>query len=141
MWLFKFCNDVVRFKDWILRRKRVVPKKIASSKGERAIVAALDKHHINYEMQYELGYYVHVDFGVHHDGKLYLIEYDGRQHFHPVKFFGGRWRYILQRMRDIIEGWECKDRKIPLLRIKYDVPIDDIESMVLNFIKERECPT
>ena len=54
MWLFKFCNDVVRFKDWLLKRKRFVPKKSASSKGERAIVAALEKHHVNYEMQYEL---------------------------------------------------------------------------------------
>ena len=43
MWVFSFCNDVVRFKDWLLRRKRFVPKKSASSKGEHAIVATLEK--------------------------------------------------------------------------------------------------
>jgi hypothetical protein len=75
MWLFKFCNDVVRFQDRLLGRKRFVPKKSTTSKGERAIVAALEKHHFNYEMQYELGYYVHVDFGIHHEEKLFLIEY------------------------------------------------------------------
>lgn len=134
MWLFAFCNNVVRFQDWLLKRKRYVPKKKASSKGERAIVAVLDKYGFEYEMQYELGYYVHVDFAIHNNEQLYLIEYDGRQHYHPVKYFGGWWAFILQRMRDKIEGWECKSRGIPLLRVRYDVPLEQIERVVINFL-------
>lgn len=134
MWVFSFCNNVVRFQDWMLRRKRFMPHARAS-KGERAVVAVLEKHGLKYEEQYELGYYVHVDFAVFHKDEMYLIEYDGRQHYHPVKYFGGRWKFFLQRLRDIIEGWECKDRGIPLLRIRYDVPLENIENIVLDFIK------
>lgn len=135
MWVFSFCNNVVRFQDWMLRRKRFMPHARAS-KGERAVVAVLEKHGLKYEEQYELGYYVHVDFAIFHNDKMYLIEYDGRQHYHPVKYFGGRWKFFLQRLRDIIEGWECKDRGIPLLRIRYDVPLENIEKELLTFINK-----
>jgi len=133
MWLFDFCNNVVRFQDWILRRRRFIPHGRAS-KGEREIVHVLEKHDIRYEMQYELGYYVHVDFAIYSNNRMYLVEYDGRQHYHPVKYFGGRWKYILQRMRDIIEGWECKSRGIPLLRVRYDLPMEKIEQVLLDYL-------
>lgn len=133
MLAFTFCNNVVRFQDWILRRKRFIPHSKAS-KGEREVEAVLDKHGFKFETQYELGYYVHADFAVHHNGRIYIIEYDGRQHYHPVKYFGGRWKFFLQRWKDIMEGWECKDRGMPLLRIRYNVPLNKIEAMVVNFL-------
>lgn len=139
MWLFIFCNNVVRFQDWFLKRRRFMPHGRAS-KGERAIEAALRKHGIRFETQYELGYYVHVDFAVYMPTaddageRLFLVEYDGRQHYQSVKYFGGRWKFILQRMRDTIEGWECKDRGIPLLRIRYDLPLDKIEGVLMEFL-------
>ncbi len=136
MWLFRLCNNIVRFQDWFLKRKRFMPSKKASSKGERAIVAALEKYGIPNEMQYKLGYYVHVDFAVTYHERLYLIEYDGRQHYHPVKYFGGRWRFFLQRLRDILENRECKSRNIPLLRVRYDLPLEQIESTVLQFLNK-----
>lgn len=140
MWLFTFCNNVVHFQDWFLKRSRFIPHGRAS-KGERAIEAALRKHGIRFETQYELGYYVHVDFAVYMPSaegeKLFLVEYDGRQHYHPVKYFGGRWKFILQRMRDTIEGWECKDRGIPLLRIRYDLPLDKIEGVLMEFLNQQ----
>lgn len=113
-----------------------MPSKKASSKGERAVVAALEKHGIRYEMQYALGYYIHVDFAVYYNEQLYLIEYDGRQHYHPVKYFGGRWRFFLQRIRDGLENIECRDRHVPLLRIHYDVPHEQIEDIVLQFLEK-----
>ena len=135
MWAFDFCNNVVRFQDWILKRKRFIPRGKAS-KGERAVAATLDKHGISYETQYRLGYYVHADFAIHCNGKTYIIEYDGRQHYHPVKYFGGRWRFFLQRWKDSLENLECKDRGYPLLRIRYDVPLEQVESIVMNFLKQ-----
>jgi len=133
MWAFTFCNNVVRFQDWILRRKRYIPKEKAS-KGERAVAAVLEKHGLKYSTQYELGYYVHADFAIYHKDKLYIVEYDGRQHYHPVKFFGGRWRFFLQRWRDSLEKLECQDRGMPLLRIRYDLPFEEIEPMLMEFL-------
>lgn len=135
MWAFDFCNNVVRFQDWILKRKRFIPRG-KSSKGERAVAAALDRIGVPYEMQYELGYYVHADFAVYVDDKTLIIEYDGRQHYHPVKYFGGRWRFFLQRWKDSLEKLECKDRNFPLLRIRYDVPLEQVESIVIDFLKQ-----
>lgn len=135
MWLFDFCNNVVRFQDWILRWKRFIPLARAS-KGERAVEAVLRKHGYKFETQYELGYYVHADFAVYINERMHIIEYDGRQHYHPVKFFGGRWRFFLQRLRDIVENAECRSRNIPMLRIKYTVPLEQIESVVTNFLKQ-----
>jgi very-short-patch-repair endonuclease len=135
MWAFDFCNNVVRFQDWILKRRRYIPRGKAS-KGERAVATALDKHGISYETQYRLGYYVHADFAIHRNGKTFIIEYDGRQHYHPVKNFGGRWRFFLQRWKDSLENLECKDRGYPLLRIRYDVPLEQVESLVMNFLKQ-----
>ena len=64
MWVFSFCNNVVRFQDWILKRKRYIPHGRAS-KGEREVEAVLNRHGIRFETQYELGYYVHVDFAIY----------------------------------------------------------------------------
>lgn len=68
MWVFTFCNNVVRFQDWFLRRRRFIPHRRAS-KGERAVEAALRKHGIRFETQYELGYY---DMKRRHHRKTYL---------------------------------------------------------------------
>ena len=135
MWAFDFCNNIVRFQDWLLKRRRFIPRGKAS-KGERAVAAALDKHGVSYETQYRLGYYVHADFAIHRNGKTFIIEYDGRQHYHPVKYFGGRWRFFLQRWKDSLENLECKDRGYLLLRIRYDVPLEQVESLVMNFLMQ-----
>lgn len=133
MWFFNLCNNIVRFEDWMLGRRRFIPRARAS-KGEREVEDVLKKLGIRYETQYRLGYYVHADFAIYHRDRMYLVEYDGRQHYHPVKYFGGRWKFFLQRWKDTIEKWECKDRGIPLLRIKYNVPLGEIESILLNFL-------
>ena len=118
-----------------------MPTKKTTSKGERAVAAALNKHGIPYESQHELGYYVHADFAIHLNGVTCIIEYDGRQHFHPVKFFGGRWRFFLQRLRDILENAECKSRNMPLLRIKYTLPLEQVEGVVIDFIRKNTQET
>lgn len=134
MWLFSFCNNVVRFQDWLLKRRRFIPKGKVS-KGERRVAEVLDKYGFCYETQYELGYYMHADFAVSYKDKVSIIEYDGRQHYHPIKYFGGWWKFFLQRLKDWVEKLECKDRNIPLLRIRYDVPFEKIEDIVVNFLK------
>lgn len=85
MWFFTLCNKIVRFEDWMLKRKRFIPHGRAS-KGEREVEAVLKRHGIQFEAQYELGYYVHVDFAIYHNDRMHLVEYDGRQHYHPVKY-------------------------------------------------------
>lgn len=133
MWVFWLGNKIQDFKVKYLGKEIRVPSSKAS-KGERAVSAALDRLGYNYTMQYPFGY-MHVDFCVKANDKLYFIEYDGQQHFRPVPYFGGRKAFFFQRLRDIVEGWECKDRGIPLLRIKYDKSFEQFETIIDSFIK------
>lgn len=132
MWVFWLGNKIQDFKVKYLGKEIRIPSSKAS-KGERAVAAVLDKHGFDYIMQYPFGY-MHIDFCVKNEEKLYFIEYDGQQHYRPVKHFGGKKTFFYQRLRDIVEGWECKDRGIPLLRIKYNIPLSNIDSIILNFL-------
>jgi very-short-patch-repair endonuclease len=48
-----------------------------------------------------------------------LLEYDGIQHFIPIKYFGGEKAYNSLKIRDEIKNNFAKNNNIGLLRIKY----------------------
>lgn len=47
------------------------------------------------------------------------IEYDGIQHFKPIKYFGGEKALEIQRSRDIIKNEYCYLKNIQIIRISY----------------------
>jgi very-short-patch-repair endonuclease len=53
------------------------------------------------------------------------IEYDGEQHFKPIKRFGGEDRYKISLERDNIKNIWCKENLINLIRISYKESILD----------------
>ena len=59
------------------------------------------------------------------------IEYDGRQHFMPIDYFGGQQGFESTQRRDAIKTNYCTTNNIPLLRIRYD---EDISSALDNFL-------
>lgn len=52
------------------------------------------------------------------------IEFDGIQHFKPIRFFGDKRAFELQKIKDNIKNKYCDDNKINLIRFNYN---DDIE--------------
>ena len=52
------------------------------------------------------------------------IEYDGEQHFMPIKWFGGDEGLENIKIRDGIKNKFCQDNNIKLLRISYK---EDVE--------------
>jgi Zn finger protein HypA/HybF involved in hydrogenase expression len=48
------------------------------------------------------------------------IEYNGRQHYTPIDYFGGEEAFKYQLIRDNIKGEYCKNNNIHLIIIKYD---------------------
>lgn len=56
------------------------------------------------------------------------IEYHGRQHYEPVKAFGGEANFLKTIHNDKIKKQYCQDNKIKLITIKYT------DNIVLNFI-------
>jgi hypothetical protein len=48
------------------------------------------------------------------------IEYNGKQHYEPIEFFGGEVGLLKQNKRDNLKIKFCKENNIKLLIIKYD---------------------
>lgn len=100
------------------------------SKGEKKVARILDKYNIKYERQKKFDkckniYHLPFDFYIE-DYNL-IIEYDGKQHFKAVKFFGGEEGYKKRQINDEIKNKFCSDNYINLLRIKYN---EDVEQSI-----------
>ena len=104
------------------------------SKGERKIRLWLEKHNIDYNFQYP--------FENCRDNKplpfdFYLpdynscIEYDGKQHFEPIEYFGGQEAFEITVRHDNIKNDYCKNNGISLLRIPY---FKNVEEELNNFL-------
>lgn len=62
------------------------------------------------------------------------IEYQGRQHYEPVKFFGGKKAFKELRQRDALKRARCKKAGVLLVRIPYFEK--NVESLLLR-IKDK----
>ena len=111
-------------------RHRVYSCGCIKSKGEYLIAKMLKENNISFQKEYTFDDCKDIDklkfdFAIFNNNKLlYLIEYDGIQHFKPG--IGG-WNTIdnfkgIQK-RDMIKNKYCKQHNIPLIRIKYDEEI------------------
>ena len=97
--------------------------KAPRSKGEREVIAYLDKR--GYKYKRELRIHCNTDF----QKKIYIdfylpnekvfIEYNGRQHYEPVEYFGGEEQFERQQKRDAWVRHYCIDRGIKLIEIPY----------------------
>ena len=95
------------------------------SKGESRIWVYLNNKNIAFTPQYRLqnesilcsNKEFWVDFWL--DNKDTIIEYHGRQHYKPVKLFGGEEQLEKQIERDFALRLYCKEHKIKLIEISY----------------------
>ena len=95
----------------------------SKSKGELTIIRLLENAQIPYITQktFENCYFTNgnslkFDFYINN---LYLIEFDGIQHFKPVEHFGGKEQFLIQTQRDQYKNQWCKENNSPLIRIPY----------------------
>lgn len=64
------------------------------------------------------------------------IEYDGQQHFVPIKHFGGKAGLEITKTRDKLKEQKCKENGVLLIRLKYDYKKKDFENLC-NIIQEK----
>lgn len=62
-------------------------------------------------------------------------QYDGRQHYEPVEYFGGLNALKISIKRDNIKNKYCKNNSIKLFRIKYSDNIENKLEKIKNYIK------
>lgn len=114
------------------------------SSGERLIENILKKYHYDYEMQYSFDdcrdkKVLHFDFAIkNNDDVLFLIEYDGQQHFKAIDLWGGEKELNAIQKRDSIKNNYCKHNKIPLLRLPYTLTAEQVEDKIVKFYKSLE---
>lgn len=62
------------------------------------------------------------------------IEYQGKQHYQIIDYFGGEKGFEDRQRNDNIKKEFCKTNNIPLLEIQYGETKENIERMILNVL-------
>lgn len=95
-----------------------------NSKGERKVAKWLDDRKIDYIREYSFTNcrYKHtLPFDFYLPQHNLCIEYDGKQHYKPIDFFGGIEGYRETKRNDNIKNEYCESNNIKLLRIPYTI--------------------
>lgn len=109
------------------------------SSMERYIKSLLEELNLEFIEQYSFDdckdkYSLKFDFAVfRHESLLYLIEYDGKQHFEPIEWFGGEQSFKMQQYRDEIKNNYCLLHNIPLLRLPYTLSTEEIKQYICEY--------
>ena len=93
------------------------------SKGEKIIEQFLLKNKIEYTRQKKFDDCINkrkLPFDFYLPEYNYCIEFDGRQHFDSIDYFGGDENLEYIKNNDSIKETYCKENNIKLLRIKHD---------------------
>lgn len=107
------------------------------SKGEKEILKFLEKYNISYERQkrfhncrniFELPFDFYIPIA------RTCIEFDGKQHYEPLTYFGGVETYEKVKLNDKIKNDFCENNYIDLIRIRYD-QFDNIYQILWENLK------
>ena len=109
------------------------------SAGERYVLSILEEMNAEMAKQYtfpdcKYKNALRFDFAVFADKKLlYLIEYNGKQHYEPIEFFGGQISFEEAKLRDEIKKQYCQSHNIPLLILPYTLSNDEIKQQIYEY--------
>lgn len=97
-------------------------KKCGSSKGEKKIEQYLDSKGIRYIREHKFDDCKNqrkLPFDFYIPSLNIAIEYDGKQHFEPITYFGGYCGLESRKVNDTIKTSYCEDNNITLIRIPF----------------------
>ena len=130
--------------EWLVRPTDVLDgfgcPKCNISKGEKNIAAWLDAKNILYESQKKFDDCKNVlslSFDFYLPNYNILIEYNGKQHYEPIEYFGGHKTFENQILRDNIKKEYCKKNNIFLIEIPYYSNLDDELEKLYKMIKTK----
>ena len=104
--------------------------------GERKIRLWLEKNDISYEFQKKFNDCRDekvLPFDFYLPDLNIIVEFDGKQHYVPIKYFGGLEQFEYIQKHDAIKNEYCKNNGISLLRIPY-YKYNNIEEELNNFL-------
>ena len=114
--------------------------------GEFKIIKILDEmnieyeHDSSYELKNEDDKWLRWDFIIKTEGDPIFIEYDGKQHFEPVRFGGmsqekAEKAFQKQKAHDKLKDYYCSENGFLLLRIPY-TQFGNIPQILTEFMCE-----
>lgn len=116
-------------------------KNKGASKGEQEVQRVLKELRVPYDVEVPiwLNQYsktpLRADFMVTLNGKKYMIEYDGEQHFRPIPKYGGpRGHYRTLRLDEAKDAYVRRTKNMSILRIPYWEQVN-IEYHIREFLK------
>lgn len=115
------------------------PKCAVISKGELKIRRYLRKHNIDFKEQFIIDKCRYkkplpFDFAIFKNNKLeFLIEYNGEQHFKPMRFKNAKKKFKETIRNDKIKREYCKNNNIKLIEIPY-TQFKNIEEILSNVL-------
>lgn len=130
---------------WLGRPDHIVRRRgcpsCNQSHGEKLIANILRKQQIAYKVEHtfdDLCYKNKLRFDFYLPNKNVLIEYDGEQHYKPVKHFNGNKGYNITKKRDALKNRYAKQKGIQLIRIPYWKKPEEIEAMLINTLEPNQ---
>lgn len=108
---------------------------IHKSHNEHYIENILKDEDILYEAQYRFENCKNIKplpFDFYLPNYNVAIEYDGRQHYEPINFFGGDLDFQKRQNNDRIKNDFCKANNIQLIRIPYTSSKEDIHKIIIS---------
>ena len=109
----------------------------AMSNGEILVESILKENNIKYEPQFKFEDCKNercLPFDFYLLEHNVCIEYQGKQHYQVVDYFGGEKGFEERQRNDAIKKKYCIDNGIQLLEIQYGESKENIESMILNVL-------
>lgn len=110
------------------------------SKGEQKIKEILTLLELEFKEQYYFfdlkgkERYLRFDFAIFNDEQLYcLIEYQGKQHYNNIEYFGGEVEFLQRQSYDSLKRQYCKHNNIQLI----EIPYWDYDKLSEEYILER----
>lgn len=107
-----------------------------TSRGEDKIENLLNGLNIFYSKHYrgfDLLYKKHLEFDFYIPQLNAVIEFDGIQHFKPIKHYGGFDKFMDLKIKDGLKNEFCYLNKIKLIRIPY-WKLNDIEEILYKIL-------
>lgn len=115
--------------------------KCSISKGEELIINILNNNNIKFIYNYK----INIDKNINSSGFAYIdfylpdhnvfIEYNGKQHYIPIEYFGGELQLQKQKARDTYVKEYSINNNIKLIEIKYDMKDKDLEKMLKEILQ------
>ena len=112
-----------------------------SSHGENKILLFLRSNNVLFNKEYKIPndnlfcnrINIFVDFYLPKNNSI--IEFHGKQHYEPVKWFGGEKKFKEQQERDMALRQYCKEHEIKLIEIPY-WDYNNIETILKKYLRQ-----